>query len=117
MLDLSEPEPTIYQELMMEEARDQNLTDLIIEDINPLQEELFIMAIEKGVPVMRKFANFSRSLKDITVHDSQAATSVVHWYEQNLMDGSFKDDLKYIGPLFKALVDLNFYGRLHPQYD
>ena len=33
------------------------------------------------------------------------------------MDPDFEDDLKYLGPLFKALNDLNFYGRLIPEYN
>jgi hypothetical protein len=75
------------------------------------------MAIEKGLPTLRKFANFSRGFRDITMYNPITANRVVRWYDAFLSDPDFETDIMYIGPLFKALVELNFYGRLYPTYN
>ena len=41
---------------------------------------------------------------------------MIRYYEQNLLDPEFEIDISYIGVMFKTLHDLNFYGRLIPNY-
>jgi hypothetical protein len=75
------------------------------------------MALEKGIPTLRKIANFSRGVQDITTVNPKTSSRFERWHDNVIMDPDFMDNISYLGPMFKALVSLNFYGRLYPSYN
>ena len=114
--DLRLPYPSDKQVEMRTQARRDNLTTLVIEDLTEYEQLFYDYASTDGIKMLELLSNISLSMQDITIVNILTTGRIIRFTE--LVKGSnyFRDNLGQIGLFFHAIQILNFKVRMIPEY-
>jgi len=96
----TEPRPSPRQTKLAERARAANDSISNITDLDRHEREFYRSAQDEGLPMLRRLANFSKSLEDVSVFSHRSSSRVVRYYERMVADDTFAKGIKHLGVLF-----------------
>lgn len=111
------PIPSDFQQSEMKRGQRENLTQYIITDLDRREQLLLDIVETQGIPLLKKFANFSVGFDDVSIYNFKTSSRIIRYYDRLVEDESFQSGLQYLGITFRGLLNLNYEGRLFPRYD
>jgi len=77
----------------MKRAQNLNLTEYIITDLDRREQMLLNIVQTEGIPLLRKFANYSVGFDDVSIYNFKSASRVIRYYQRMVEDDSFQRGL------------------------
>lgn len=94
---LADPSPEMNFRALIAQREKDNST--IIEDLNNFEEDLVWYSLNKGLPILKEFMNYSQGLEDPTYFNF-ATTERILRFNKRVMNTDFVKDLGYVGMYF-----------------